>query len=158
MFSFFERIAMPSVKIYLLKDFPSLGAKGSVLQVSDGYANNFLIPKGVASLYDRSAEQKVISEKKKLAQDKVKKTALTQSISNLIVKIYRVEKEPGLFYGSVSAKDIVDELKSQHSIALNKYHIALVKPLRSFGNHDVSVSLSKTLSAKLKVSILKAKK
>lgn len=149
---------MPSIKIYLLKDFPSLGVKGSVLTVSDGYANNFLIPKGIASLYDRDAEQKISAVLKKLSQAEVKKTSLSQSISTIIVKIYRSEKDSGEFYGSVSAKDIVEELKNKHFISLNKYHITLSKPIRSFGTYDIPVCLSKTLSAKLKVSVLRVKK
>ena len=127
------------MKVILLKDVKGSGKAGDIVKVSDGYARNMLIPKGLA----KEATQGNI---KTLEKQKEKMETLT-------VDIVTKGGEGGRLFGSVTSKDIADALKEQHGIEVDKKKVVLDNPIKEVGVKEVTVKLFQEVSAKLKVNV-----
>ena len=141
------------MKVVLLQDVKALGKKGQLVDVSDGYARNFLFPKKVAQEANaanmselRNAEtKKRIQEEKELAAAK----ELAAKLQTVTVKIQRSCGEDGKLYGSVATKDIAEALMSQFGIEIDKRKIVLPEPIKSYGAFNVTVKLHTAVSGKI---------
>ena len=141
------------MKVILLQDVKALGKKGQLVDVSDGYARNFLLPKKVAQEANaanmselRNAEtKKRIQEEKELAA--AKDTAA--KLETVTVKIQRSCGEDGKLYGSVATKDIAEALLAQFGIDIDKRKIVLPDPIKSYGVFTVTVKLHPAVSGKI---------
>lgn len=144
------------MKIILLKDVKTLGKKGEVINASDGYARNYLIPKGFAEEANKANlhiwnNKKEAERKQKLAEiEAAQKLAgeLKGKEINLSVK----SGENGRIFGSITGKDISDELNKKFKINIDKKKIA-VNNIRQLGTYDVEVKLYPEISTKIKVII-----
>ena len=144
------------MKIILLKDVKTLGKKGEVINASDGYARNYLIPKGFAEEANKANlhvwnNKKEAERKQKLAEvEAAQKLAaeLKGKEINLTVK----SGENGRIFGSITGKDISDELNKKFKINIDKKKIA-VNNIRQIGTYDVEVKLYPEISTKIKVII-----
>lgn len=140
-----------------MRDVPSQAKKGEIKEVADGYARNFLLPRGIALL----AKQSTIRTAQVQLQQKAKDQALKQSelaevarqIDGTRVRFrVRVGARKRLF-GSITATDIAQELRQLTGFAIDKRRIELDEPLRELGSHEIVVRLSKDIEAKVKVLI-----
>ena len=145
------------MKIYLLKDVPSLGSKGEIKNVADGYAINYLFPQKIAQRADSNIIKKV-SEKKeqKIKIDEKQKEQALELITRLKKIILEIplkfsEKGKGA-YSSVNSKRIIEELESQN-IHLLENQIELKKPLKKEGLYNVRLILYPGIETSLKVRI-----
>ncbi|HSQ34335.1 MAG TPA: 50S ribosomal protein L9, partial [Peptostreptococcaceae bacterium] len=126
------------MNVILLKDIKGTGKKGEVINVSDGYARNYLFPKKLATEANNN-NLKVLNEKKKSQEIKEQKeyelaVELGKKMEELDVTMYSKAGEGGRLFGSITAKDIADELKKKHEITIDKRKILLEDPIRSLGS------------------------
>ena len=149
------------MKVLLLADVKGQGKKDQIVEVSDGYARNFLFPKKLAVL----ADAKVMSESKskeeakqfKLKEEKAAAKALAEKLATLTVKITASSGGDGRLYGSITSKDIAEKLKEQHKIEIDKRKLVLNDNIKSYGTYEVEVKVYPEISAKLKVTVSEGK-
>lgn len=145
------------MKVVLLADVKSQGKKGQVINVSDGYANNFLFPKKLAV----PADNQVLTEMKGKEEARLhnieleKKAAkdIAEKLKNATVKIKAQGGTDGRTYGSVTAKDVAEALEAQHKIKVDRRKISLNEPIRTFGTYILDVKLYADISGKITVAV-----
>jgi len=146
------------MKVILLQDVKSVGKKGDVINAKDGYARNFLFPKQLAK-EATEGNIKVLEEQKtakKIKQDEELNVAkaLAEKISNLTVKIVSKAGENGKLFGSITSKDIADELNKQHKINIDKRKINMDGTIKTLGTTTVEVKVYPKVSGSLKVEVV----
>ena len=145
------------MKVLLLADVKGQGKKDQIVEVSDGYARNFLFPKKLAVV----ADAKVMSETKskeeakqfRLKEEKAAAKALADKLGTLTVKITASSGGDGRLYGSITSKDIAEKLKEQYNIEIDKRKLVLSENIKSYGTYEVEVKVYPEISAKLKVTV-----
>ena len=145
------------MKVSLLQDVKGKGKKDTIVDVSDGYARNFLLPKGVAV----EADAKIMNDYKnkqaaKKHHEEMEKQAAKETVeklAGLVVKILATAGADGRFYGSVTTKDIAEELEKQHGITVDKRKIVLDDAIKAFGSYSLDVKLYPEISGKLNVIV-----
>lgn len=145
------------MKVVLLEDVKSLGKKGDIVEVSEGYARNFIIPKkkGVEANQEnlntlklqKANEEKIAKEKLEAAKELAAK--LNEASVSLTIK----GGKDGRTFGSVSSKEIEEAIKSQLGLEIDKKKLVIAEPIKTFGNHEVKVKLHKDVTATLKVKV-----
>ena len=143
--------------VILNRDIKGTGKAGDVVNVSDGYARNMLLPKGYATEATegniRSLEkQKAIAAEKK-AEEKSAAQQTAEKIGKVSVEIKTKAGEGGRIFGSITSKDIADALKAQHNITVDKKKILLDSPIKQTGEMTVEIKLYTDVNAKLKVVV-----
>ena len=148
------------MKIILLQDEKKLGKEGDIIEASDGYARNYILPrkKGVEATSKNKNDlklQKANEDKRAKEQlDAAKALAAELESKQVIVKIRA--GEGGKAFGSVSTKDIAEAYLSQHNIDLDKKKIQLQDGLKSFGAYEVPIKLHPQVTGKLNVKVTEA--
>lgn len=145
------------MKVLLLADVKGQGKKDQIVEVSDGYARNFLFPKKLAV----AADAKVMSEAKskdeakqfRLKEEKAAAKALAEKLTTLTVKITASSGADGRLYGSVTSKDIAEALAKQHGIDIDKRKLILSENVKSYGTYNVDVKVYPEISGTLKVVV-----
>ncbi len=145
------------MKVILLQDVKAQGKKGQLINVSDGYARNFLIPKGLAVEADAGAinemKNKESSRLHKIELEKEAAREISKKIESVVVKFQAKAGADGKLYGSVTSLDIAENLESQYGIKVDKRKIQLSEPIRTFGTHTVPVKLYTEISGIINVVI-----
>ncbi len=148
------------MKIILLQDEKKLGKKGEIIEASEGYARNYIIPKKIGveanakNLNDLKL-QKANDEKVAQQQlDAAKEMAAVLETKQVVVKMKA--GEGGKAFGSVSSKEIVAEFKAQHGIELDKKKIVLTDSIKNFGNYEVAIKLHPQVTGKFTVKVTEA--
>lgn len=145
------------MKVILLQDEKKLGKKGDVIEVSEGYARNYVLPKKIGveatskNLNDLKL-QKANADKVALEQLNDAK-ALAAVLAEKTVEVKMKAGEGGRAFGSVSSKEIAAECKAQHGIEIDKKKIVLSEALKNFGMYEVNVKLHPQVTAVLKVHV-----
>lgn len=145
------------MKVILLQDVKGQGKKGQVVNASDGYARNYLLPNKLAveatskNLNDLKNKQMAESNRKKQELEEAKKQA--EALSKLELTIKAKCGENGKLFGSVTNKEIADTLKAQHNINIDKKKIVLQEPIRSLGTFQLEVKVYPEVTAKLNVKV-----
>ncbi len=143
------------MQIVLLEDVKTLGKKGQVVKVNDGYARNFILPKHLgeeatpANLAKLAAQKK--KEEKVAADNLAAAQALALDLAGKTVKITVKAGEGGRIFGSVTGKEIADAVSEQFGLELDKKKIVLAEPLKALGAHEITVKLHKDVAAQLQV-------
>ena len=148
------------MQIVLLEDVKSLGKKGEIVKVNEGYGRNFILPKKLGveatakNLNDlklkKANEEKVAAKLLEEARElgvKLEKASVTLSIK---------AGENGKAFGSVSSKEISKAVQEQLGLDIDKKKLVLPEPLKTFGTHQVPLKLHKDVTAKLTVKIVEA--
>lgn len=145
------------MKIILLQDEKKLGKKGEIIEASEGYARNYILPKkiGVEATPKNLNDLKLQNaNKEKLAKEQLDAAKeLAEVLGEKTVEVKMKAGEGGRAFGSVSSKEIAIACKEQHDIELDKKKIILPEALKNFGVYEVSVKLHPQVSAKLKVHV-----
>lgn len=148
------------MKIILLQDDKKLGKKGDIIEASEGYARNYILPKKIgveASAKNMNDLKLQKANEAKIAQqqlDAAKELAAVLETKQVVVKMKA--GEGGRTFGSVSSKEIVAEFKAQHGIELDKKKVILQDALKSFGNYEVAVKLHPQVTGKFTVKVTEA--
>ena len=145
------------MKVILLTDVKGQGKKDQIIEVSDGYARNFLIPKGLAIPADAKAISEVknreASKQHKIDTERANAKEIAQKLSDITVKIVTSGGTDGRLYGSVTAKDIAEALEKQFKISVDKRKLSLSENIKTFGTYIIDVKLYTDVSGKVKVSV-----
>jgi large subunit ribosomal protein L9 len=146
------------MKVVLRKDIDTLGERDKVTEVSNGYARNFLIPKGLAVPATPAELATVAKRNEKREKDlearRAEFEALAKKLSELEVSISADAGEEGKLFGSVTAQDIALAVKENADLELDKKKISLSEPLKVLGEYTVNVKIYKEISADLKVKVV----
>lgn len=146
------------MKIILLQDVKSLGKQGEIVDVSDGYARNFILPKKVGleanskNLNDLKLQKANEEKRAKELLEAAKELAKVLETKEVVVKMK--SGEGGRTFGSISSKEIAAEAKKQCDLELDKKKIQLPEPIKALGAYEVTVKLHPKVSAKLKVKVV----
>ncbi|MBR2472002.1 MAG: 50S ribosomal protein L9 [Clostridia bacterium] len=145
------------MKVILNQDVKGQGKKGDMINVSDGYARNFLLPKGLATEATKSAinEMKGKADAKAYREEKELEAAkeLAAKIESVSVVIESKSGDNGKLFGSITSGDVADALKMQGHIVVDKKKIVLHDPIKSVGEYSLPVKVHAGVSATLKVTV-----
>lgn len=146
------------MKIILRKDLEKLGKMGDVVSVKDGYARNFLIPRGYAYRATEGAIKALEIEKKrmqrKIENDRARAQELAHELSKVQLTFPMKVGEEGRLYGSVTALMIVEKLQQEYNYKLDKRNIILDEPIKSLGIFDVNIKLFQDVYGTIKVWVI----
>ena len=145
------------MKVILLEDVKKVGKKGSIVDVSDGYGANFLIPRKLAVLATKtSLEIKKTQDDNKAKEEEIKKEKaieLKDKIKDLVVELKAGTGKEGKLFGAVSSKEIVDEYKKQFDIELDKRKFINYNPITALGYTKVEVESYKDVIGVITVHV-----
>lgn len=145
------------MKVILLQDVKGSGKKGELINVSDGYARNFLLPKNMAKLADAKAMNEFKnaenSRQFKIDSEKAEANAQKAKLDNAVVKIKAKAGQNGKLFGSVTAKEISAEIKKQFAIDVDKRKITTNGDIKAFGTYSCDVKLYTGISAQVNVVV-----
>lgn len=148
------------MKVILLQDVQGTGKKGDIKEVKDGYAQNFLLKKGLASQATKDnidkLESKKASDKHKLDEEKKASQADADRLEGKSVKVEAKAGTGGKLFGAVTAKDVAEALKSQYGVDVDKKKIVLESDIKSFGSFNYAVKFPQGVSAKMTVAVREA--
>ena len=145
------------MKVVLLQDVKDLGKKEQLVNVSDGYARNYLFPRKLAleatSGKLKELEEKKNSEVKKKDKEKQEAKELAAKIGKLVVNFNVKAGENGKLFGSITSKDVADAVKSQHKIEIDKKKVVLHDAIKALGTYQVEIKVYPEISAVINVKV-----
>lgn len=145
------------MKVVLTQDVKGQGKKGQVITVSDGYARNFLLPKGLATEANAAAmneiKNKEAAKQYKIATEKAAAEDLAKKLAEINLEIKVGKGTDGRFYGSVTSKEIAEKLQETYKITVDKRKIQLDRPIKEYGTTQLDVKLYPEVVGKLKVTV-----
>jgi len=148
------------MQVILLQDVKSVGKKGEVVELSEGYAKNFIIKKKLGTVADaknlNDLKLKKANDEKVAAQNLADAKEFAKDIETRTVVVKLKAGEGGKTFGSVSSKEIAQEAKTQFDIDIDKKKIVLNDAIKSFGTFEVPVKLHPQVTATLKVKVEEA--
>lgn len=146
------------MKVILTQDIKGVGKKDEVINANDGYARNFLFPKKLAVEANNQNMSKLQGRKDsanyKKEQDKEKANEVKEKLAKIMLKIKVKAGENGKIFGSITSKEIANELKNQYNIEVDKKKINLKESIKELGTFTVDVKLYEGIVGKLKIDII----
>lgn len=146
------------MKVILKEDIKGVGKKDQIINANDGYARNFLFPKNLAVPADKgnltNLQSKKTSEehRKEIERENAKETA--KKIEGILLKLPVKSGENGKVFGSITTKEIAENLEKQYKIAVDKKKINLQEPIKNLGTFNIEIKLYDRVNAKLKVNVI----
>ena len=148
------------MKVVLKQDVRNLGKKGELVETSDGYARNFLFPRNLAAEADIKAmnELKNAESSKQFKIDtQIKQaTASKNKLEGQVFKMTAKAGSNGRLFGSVTSKEIAQEIKKQYAISVDKRKVTLDTDIKAFGTYNATVKLYNGIVANIKVQVTEA--
>ena len=145
------------MKVILTQDVKGQGKKDQIIDVSDGYARNFLLPKKLAIPADAKAlnevKNKEASIKHKIDVETAQAKEIAAKLEGILVKLVSKSGADGKLYGSVTTKDVADALEAQHKIVIDKKKITLASPIKAYGKYELDVKLYTDVSGKINLLV-----
>ena len=146
------------MKVILTQDIKSVGKKGQIIDASDGYARNFLLPRKLA-VEANAKNMSLLQGRKDSAnfkkdQEKENALQLQEKLSKIMLKIKVKAGGNGKIFGSITSKEIATELKEQYNIDIDKKKIILKDPIKEIGIFNIEIKLYEGIIGKLKIDIL----
>ena len=148
------------MKVILLQDVKGKGKKGQMLEVSDGYARNFMLPKKIAieatadAINTMRMNDKATQER--IAKEKAEALAVSKQLRELTLVVTAKGGGAGRLFGSVTNQEIADALKAKTGITLDKRKIVISDPIKAVGTYTVTCKLGYEITAPLTVKIEEA--
>ena len=145
------------MKVVLLQDVKNLGKKDQLVNVSDGYARNYLLPRKLAleatSGKLKELQEKKVSQIKKKDNEKQEAKDLAVKIGKLVINFHVKAGENGKLFGSITSKDVADAIKSQHKIEIDKKKVVLHDAIKALGTYEVEIKIYPEVSALINVKV-----
>lgn len=145
------------MQLILTQDVKGKGKAGDLIKVNDGYARNYLLPRGLAIEANRTnmeqARQQANAQQHKQAVAKADAEAMAKKMGELVVTVRVRTGEGGKLFGSVTNKEIAEQLEAQHAIVLDKKKIELDSAIKSVGEYSALARLFAGVSAQFKVIV-----
>ena len=146
------------MKVILQQDVKGQGKKGQMIEASDGYARNFLLPRKLAvPATAENINTMKMQEKARKAQEAAEKAeaqAIAEKLSGLTVKVVAKGGNGGRLFGADTSKEISDALKAQHNIDIAKTKIVQEEPIKAFGGYKLKVKLGYEITGTLSVMVV----
>jgi large subunit ribosomal protein L9 len=146
------------VKIVLREDVDTLGRKGDLIEVADGYARNYLVPRGLAMKATKGvvtqAESMRRSREVKETRDRDAAQTIAAQLGSKALEVKARAGEGGKLFGSVTTADIADAIKAQTGIEVDRRKVDLAEPIRELGDADVTVKLHTDVSVAVVVHVV----
>jgi large subunit ribosomal protein L9 len=145
------------MKVILRQDMDELGLEGTIVNVKEGYARNYLIPKGFALVADNRNIKLIEMQKKKIEVNRLKAKEdaekAAKNLEGIIITISQKVGEENRLFGSVTSMDIADEMEKK-GISIDRKKIVLDKPIKTLGEYDVKVKLHPLVVGSIKVAVV----
>ncbi|WP_297720031.1 50S ribosomal protein L9 [Intestinimonas sp.] len=145
------------MKVILLQDVKGQGKKGQLIEASDGYARNFLLPRklAVAATAENlnTMKQQEKAKKAQEAAEKAEAQAVAERLKGIVVKLTAKAGAGGRLFGAVTSKEISDALKEQFGLDIAKAKIVQDEPIKSFGTYQLKCKLGYEISGTLTVTV-----
>ncbi len=145
------------MKVILLADVKGTGKKNDVVEVSDGYGKNFLIPRKLAKVADAQSLNDVkVKESARLYRietEKKEAAALAAKLSEILVTVPASGGADGKLYGSVTTKDVAERLQAEHGITIDKRKLVLKDPIKTYGTYELEAKLYTEITGKVRVRV-----
>ncbi len=146
------------MKVIILKETEGLGKVGDIKEVADGYARNFLIPKGIAKPATKSAEKEIEilkeAQAKKSEEELKIAEELAENLEGMSVEISAKADESGKLFGAVSQENIAAALEKK-GFKINKNKISIAEPIKEIGEYEAMISLDHGLEARVEVVVVR---
>ena len=146
------------MKVILQQDVRGQGKKGQMVEVSDGYARNFLLPKKLAVTATpesiNTMKQQEKAKKAQMAAEKAEAEAVAKKLEGLMVKISAKAGEGGRLFGAVTAKEISEALAAQHGLNIAKTKLVLEDPIKSCGSYSLKCKLGHGVTGVVNVLVV----
>ena len=146
------------MKVILQQDVRGQGKKGQMVEVSDGYARNFLLPKKLAVTATpesiNTMKQQEKAKKAQMAAEKAEAEAVSKKLEGLMVKISAKAGEGGRLFGAVTAKEISEALSAQHGLNIAKTKLVLEDPIKSCGSYSLKCKLGHEVTGVVNVLVV----
>ena len=146
------------MKVILQQDVKGQGKKGQMVNVSDGYARNFLFPKKLAveATADNVNTMQLHEKARlaKLAEEKAQAQAIAEQLKEITVRVVAKGGNGGRLFGAVTTKEVSDALKAQSGIEINKAKLVLDEPIKSFGGYELKAKLGHDVTGVVKVVVV----
>ncbi len=146
------------MKLILTQEVTGLGAPGDVVEVKDGYARNYLVPRGFAMLWTRGAEKQIASIRKarevREIRDLGQAKEVRSQLEGLRVRMPARAGESGRLFGSVTVADVVQAVKASGGPDIDKRRVEIPQPIKTVGAHTVNVRLHPDVRAQLRVEVV----
>ena len=148
------------MKVVLLADVKSQGKKGELINVSDGYARNYLFPRGLATEADAKALNEIKTKEEarrhKIEEEQANARDTAQKLAGVTVRVKADAGADGRLYGSVTPKDIAEALEAQQGIAVDRRKLLLDGNIKAFGTYPVEIRLYPEISGKFQLIVEQA--
>ena len=146
------------MKVILQQDVKGQGKKGQLIEASDGYARNFLLPRKLAvpATAENVNTMKMQDKAKKAreAEEKAQAQARAEQLKSCQVKIAAKAGQGGRLFGSITSKEISEELKKQYDLDVNKSKIVMAEPFKAFGSYEVKCKLGYEVTGTIYVLVI----
>ena len=146
------------MRVILRADVDKLGRKGDVLDVSDGYGRNYLLPKGLALKATNGAIAQAAAMRRardvKEARDRASAEEIARKLTPIVVRIEARAGAEGRLFGSVTAADVAEAVAGQTGVVIDRRRVHLDDPIKSLGVHEVAVRLHTDVEARLSVEVV----
>lgn len=145
------------VKVLLQSDVKGIGKKGQIVEVSRGYATNYLLPKKLAVIATdeviKNAKAQEEATKRKIEKEKKEAMETAQKLDNRQIVISRKAGETGKLFGSITAKEIAEILKEQFGVSVDRKSIEIPNPIKSIGEFEIYVDFGFGYKAKMLITV-----
>lgn len=146
------------MKVILLQDVKGQGKKGQLVDVSDGYARNFLLPKKLAVIATaenlNTMKQQDKARRAQQAAEKAEAEALAKKLEGLMVKVPAKAGEGGRLFGAVTAKEVSEALAAQHGVNIAKTKLVLDEPIKACGGYQLKAKLGYEVTGTVNVMVV----
>ncbi|MDP8957175.1 MAG: 50S ribosomal protein L9 [Actinomycetota bacterium] len=146
------------MRIILQRPVEKLGAPGDVVEVADGYARNFLIPKGMAAPASKGAIRHAArlrqTHDRRVSAALEEANTTAQRLSATTVRVSAKSGEDGRLFGSLPAHTLAQEIEKATGVAVDRRHIDLAEPIRSLGTHEIAIHLHPEVTARVTVEVV----
>lgn len=146
------------MKVLLRSDVDGVGRRGDIVEVTGGFARNFLLPQGRALVATEGvqAQAEAMRKRRDLREAHDRETARAQAalLAGAVLRVEARAGKAGRLFGSVSAADVVEAVKAQKGVELNRHFVALSEPIKQVGTYEVPVNLFAEISAVVTVEVV----